>query len=189
MRWSDVHNGGRAEEERAHVCAAAGIDIPARLVSLDRWILDADASRWLERRDGSWFPAHRVYRPTGTDLVVFDLDGLDARDTTPDPDAVTSILRTFAGSELAPVSIVATSTTGLQVVARIPGWCAEPERLHHDLRVRLLLARIGSRLVEAVGRGGLCDRSGWAPGRYVRRPGWRTKDGRAVRARLWWAEP
>lgn len=186
---SERRYGGPSEEDKARTCALADSYRPERLVSLDRWILDYDRTTWRERQDGTWFPTHRVYRNVGTDLVAFDLDGLDARPTDLDEEAIERILAEFDDEVLSPVSIVATSETGLQVLARTPGWCPDSSRLYLDLRVQRMLRRIGDRLVEVLGRRGEVDRSSWAPGRYVRRPGWRVKAGRAVRARLWWTTP
>jgi len=180
---------GASEEDKARTCALLGSYRPERLVSLDRSILDYDRTTWRERRDGSWFPTRRVWRRVGTDLVAFDLDALDAAPTDLDESAVERVLGVFDGEMLSPVSIVATSETGMQILARLPGWCPDVERLYLDLRVRRLLRRIGESLLDAVGRAGEVDPSAWHPGRFVRRPGWRVKQGRAVCARLWWTAP
>lgn len=188
MKWSDSYYGGVTEGDKAHTCAALGSTRPERLVSLDRWILDRDATRWQKRSNGTSFPAHKVYKSTGTELVVFDLDGLSPAGTAPDLDAVDRIRRALTGSDFTPVSVVATSRTGVQVVARVPGWCPDTSRLHLHLGVRRSLVTSASALLAALGRGGAVDRACWSAGRYIRRPGWRVKAGEAVRARLWWSE-
>lgn len=187
MRWSDRQYGGEAEHEKAIVCAASGVTRPDRLVSLDRWILDADATIWGGSDERGWFPRVPRWRSVGTNLVAFDLDGLDDAPTDVDEAAVRRIRRAMSASPFELVSIVATSRTGVQVIARLAGWAPDTTALHRHLPTRRALMATGDRLLRALRRGGFVDRSSWAPGRYVRRPGWRVKNGEPVRARLWWA--
>lgn len=177
--------GDRAEEV-ARYRAIAGLPVPDRLVSLDRHALDRDATCWRETRDGRWYPARPAWRQTATELVCFDLDGLrDADPRAVDPAIVSRVRAVLEDAGVEAETIVATSRTGVQVVARLPGWYS-PDRLHHDLRSRRWLRSVGAAVLAAVARDGWVDPSSWAPGRMIRRPGWRVKGGEAVRATLWW---
>lgn len=186
MRHADGRYGGPVAEETAYVRAACERHAPDRLVSTERYVLDAEASTWAERADGSRYIARPVYRSVGTDLVVLDIDGLAPGDTAPDPEAAERILAACRAAGWRVVSIVATSREGLQIVLRLPGWCPRPELIYRDLGVRRALMDAGQRVIAALGRGGHVDTAAWAANRRIRRPGWRTKNGQAVRARLWW---
>lgn len=182
--------GSAREEDLARTCEAYGLPYVDRLESLEAKVLDADATVWGGGHDGRpMYPKIPAYRPVGTDMLLIDIDDQIEHSTDPDPERCKQVREALEGEPVALVTITATSTTGTQVVLRVPGWCPDPARLYADPRVRAMLERIGAKVRDALGYGGIVDPAVWAPGRCARRPGWRTdKQGRAVRARLWWDE-
>lgn len=182
--------GSAREEDRARICEAIGIRGIDRLETLERQVLDAERTVWGGGHDGqASYPKIPAYRSVGTDTILIDIDGQDEHSTDPDPKRCERVRAALEGEPLTLVTITATSNTGTQVACRLPGWCPDPARLYADPRVLAMLERVGAKVRDALAYGGHVDPTVWGPGRYARRPGWRTdKQGRAVRARLWWDE-
>lgn len=180
----------QAAEAAAVAIAGIGPEVgpmlwPERFWSLDRF----HPQMGPEFSNGS----RRVvgYENAGSCLSLLDLDGLDSAETDPDLKLAAKIrraVRRASGGRLSVESIVATSRQGMQVAVRWDRFWWDSGDIYRDpARIRLL-RRVAASVLRLLGRGGYADECAWAGNRYGRRAGWRVgKDGRAVRARLWWA--
>lgn len=189
LKWCNSRYGGPKSRQRAEMAAGALWEVPDLLMSVCR----RKVTEWKEftRKDGLIARVPSRWEVTGTDLVLLDLDGLDPRSTDLDEavaEDILDLIRKHSGGALEPASITATSEEGLQILCRLPGICDDPKRLRRHLPFRSMLRNVGKLLIASLNRGGKLDECVWDPQRLCRRPGWRVKNGLAVRAQLWWAE-
>lgn len=185
--------------ERSAIRSWAGLDgapqveCPDRFWSIER-MFPSEFERRANRRTGREFDVPVAWTSLGSDLVLLDLDDLDEAGTDVDVDAVRRIRRAVSAPRFRDLvdgvaTIVATSGVGLQVAVRLSAWRGSEQlaRFYASDAAREILRDLAAAVLRAVRRGGKVDESAWATGRWARRPGWRARDGVAVRATLWFS--
>lgn len=155
--------------------------LPDRLVTLDRY----EVSAWRELPSGRVIPVPGAWDRVGSRLSVIDVDGLSPGAV--DGASLARVVAEVGSGHLEPLSVVETSSEGVQVLVRWRWWWPDwspgvwSSRWHVDL-----LRRCADGVVARLGRGGWVDEAVWRVGSTARLPGWRVRHGQVVRARLRW---
>jgi hypothetical protein len=180
-RWQESRwGGGRAEsaawDEACHreVGGTPREICPDRLVGVGWW--RPTTVVWQEGKGGRQWPTY-LLEERGTGHVLFDIDktGLLPRELSKQQtDAIRQIVDDFGILDRT-TWIMRTSDHGIQVLVKLKRFRWDPAGFYRNASVQRFLRFVGERLATLLG--GVLDPSAFAPKRFGRAPGWRTKDG------------